>query len=263
MKRITLVLLPLILLCGCVAQGNITPTRNAAQAPTEDARILDNPESGFFYDPSRYPIESNDSSIACGPWYDNLNELDSNIQDCPGRPGLGLAVIFEVAGKSTTRIIENDWDTSGTKIYGKDHTLTPVKILDVLYQGDKVSVKKGDVISVVEGYVLVTEAVKEQRSAYANQRLNTVRLNDCYEPLEQGRAYLAYLVMGDESLDEMYTYQGKLPAFSAYSSLSIYCLSDDQLSDAAAKDRNYASLWQDARKKYIPRYEEILAAREK
>lgn len=256
MKRLALILLPLILLCGCAMQGNTTPIRAAAQllAETEDIQSPANPDEGFYYDPAVYP-----------PWYGypmaddawgNPNHLE-DVENTTKRvfPQNALIAICEVAGKSIST-------------YG-DSVITPIKILDVIYQSDKVTAQRNDTINVVEPYLIISEEVKRSNPE-CTLPLNTAACTYC-DPMEVGRTYLLYLVSNDfseystlskDDPENTDVYQGEF-LFTSPGRKFVYCLSDDNLSEEAAKNASYVSLCKEAREKYQSRYEEVMAARGK
>ena len=267
MKRILALLLCLAALCGCTGVSTSAVTCDATQPPAETESIptanpSDIPEEGFYYDPAVYPPLYTYLGARDVLWIitsvEQLEDLSRGIY-----ADTSLIAICEVAGKSVNRIFEPIQQEDGSEwIPGTDNVVTPVRVLDVIYQGKDVKVEQEDIVNVVQSYFIVSEAAKKKRKDYYDDEyypLNAAIITAC-DPLEPGRVYLTYLSL-DNDTNSIYAYQGK--EVYGVGREGVVCLNNHILSEDQAKDADYVNICKGAIEKYYLRYKEVMAARGK
>ncbi len=129
-------------------------------------------------------------------------------------------------------------------VYGGNHVITPIRIKEVIFQSEGSNLHADDVINVMERYYLVTE---ETSSSLKEAELNTV-VATCYEPMEKGKTYVAYIFKSPDDESDPYYYDGQSPY--AVSKHSLFCISDDTLSPYLQSDSIYVDMWIDVNSAY-------------
>ena len=77
-------------------------------------------------------------------------------------------------------------------VYGINHVITPIRVINVIYQGKDLSLNNDDIINALERYYFVTEQIPIDLTEHQiGEAIATY-----YEPMQSGKTYVLYLSKG-------------------------------------------------------------------
>ena len=239
MKKIILATIITVILIGGFFTAITYGNRKNSQANCKN----------FIFDPTVHTVVNIGTADAIFP--ESFEEMEATV-----RKYGQIIALCEVVGPSMNRIIDPPIkDRNPNAVYGSNHVLTPIKILKIIYQGETFHLKEGEVYYVGEHFYYVTEETPDQLEYYP---MHTVITSNGYEPMEQGKIYLAYI---GEVEAEIYYFEGK-PTLCVYGfGIGNFDLSTTRSVSRDTSNRYTDFMWPEVMARYGSMAEEIQQSR--
>ena len=165
MKKILLIVLILLLFCGCSNSEDIEGSsmdveshRAFLSSQAKETFSTSQPivEDGLSFDPQEDNVVNRGGIIERefgNPCFEDQEKLVREQTDWDSSDDYGILLVGEVAGKSMNRILqppaaENDF----SRAYGENHVLTPIRIKKIIYLGSGLSYTEGEKVHLIEKY---------------------------------------------------------------------------------------------------------------
>ncbi|GHV09521.1 hypothetical protein FACS1894217_13960 [Clostridia bacterium] len=192
----------------------------------------------YYFDRTKYTVIAGSDGDRILP--STMDQLESRVRNLRSTSdeAVGVIALCEVAGASINRI-----DTPELN-YNFSHVITPIKLLNIIYKGEDVSLNEGDIKYCEENFVYVTEETPVELERYGENAI----ISREYDPMEVGKKYILYMFYNTDI--PRYDHNGEQILFICALRESVYCISDDAPYQGENRTLYYDELWQEVKAAY-------------